>query len=70
MTALYAAAETAAWVALPVVVLAIVVGEKRLKRRADRRWAEQQKAAARRRTTDAEAWDDIVHRLTRGEPKP
>lgn len=70
MTALRAAAETACWVALPVAVLAAISAiEKRLQRRADRRWADQQKAAARHRT-DAEAWDDIVNRLTRGESKP
>lgn len=70
MTALRAAAEIAAWAALPVAVLAAISAiEKRLQRRADRRWAEQQKATARHRT-DADAWDDIVHRLTRGEPKP
>lgn len=71
MTALYAAATTAGWVAAPVAVLAAISAvEKRLQRRADRRWAEQQKAAARHRTTDAEAWDDIVQRLAKGENTP
>jgi hypothetical protein len=59
---------------LPILVVGGALGAMvwidAAERRANRRWAEQQKAAARQRDPDADAWDDIVNRLTRGEPKP